>query len=107
MNSILEPPPPTRWNVINLGAGVQSSTMALMAAHHEIEPMPDFAVFADTGDEPTEVYRWLEKLEKMLPFPVYRVSKGILSADSLKIHRREDGSEYIRRLIPADSPLLK
>lgn len=28
-------------HVISLGAGVQSSTMALMAAHGEIEPMPE------------------------------------------------------------------
>ena len=35
--------------VISLGAGVQSTTMALMAAHGEIGPMPDCAIFADTG----------------------------------------------------------
>ena len=35
--------------VISLGAGVQSTTMALMAAHGEIEPIPDYAVLADTG----------------------------------------------------------
>src|SRR5688572_3380034 len=34
--------------IISLGAGVQSSTMALMAAHGEIQPMPDAAIFADT-----------------------------------------------------------
>jgi hypothetical protein len=27
---------------ISLGAGVQSSTMALMAAHGEITPMPEY-----------------------------------------------------------------
>ena len=35
--------------VISLGAGVQSTTMALMAAHGEIEPMPDLAIFTDTA----------------------------------------------------------
>lgn len=60
-------------NVISLGAGVQSSTMALMAAHGEITPMPDAAIFADTGAEPRKVYEWLDWLEKQLPFPVYRV----------------------------------
>ena len=39
-------------HIISLGAGVQSSTMALMAAHGEIGPMPDCAIFADTGAEP-------------------------------------------------------
>lgn len=38
-----------KLRVISLGAGVQSTTMALMAAHGEIGPMPDFALFADTG----------------------------------------------------------
>jgi hypothetical protein len=58
--------------VLSLGAGVQSTTLALMAAHGEI-PQPDFAVFADTGWEPAEVYRHLDRLEAALPFPVYRV----------------------------------
>jgi hypothetical protein len=57
-------------HIISLGAGVQSSAMALMAAKGEITPMPAFAVFADTGDEPIEVYTWLEKLRKLLPFRV-------------------------------------
>ena len=35
-------------NIISLGAGVQSSTMALMAAHGELTPQPDYAIFADT-----------------------------------------------------------
>ena len=59
-------------HVLSLGAGVQSTTMALMAAHGEIEPMPDCAVFADTGWEPSAVYehlRWLMS-PNVLPFPV-------------------------------------
>ena len=55
-------------HIISLGAGVQSSTMALMAACGEITPMPAFAVFADTGDEPQEVYDWLDWLMIRLPF---------------------------------------
>ena len=35
--------------IISLGAGVQSTTMALMAAHGEITPMPHCAIFALTG----------------------------------------------------------
>ena len=65
-------------HVINLGAGVQSSTMALMSACGEITPMPDFAIFADTQAEPAAVYRWLDWLESELPFPVYRVTAGSL-----------------------------
>lgn len=59
-------------HMISLGGGVQSSTMALMAAHGEIGPMPECAIFADTGWEPQEVYDWLDWIEKELPFPVYR-----------------------------------
>ena len=60
-------------HIISLGAGVQSSTMALMAAHGEITPMPDCAIFSDVGAEPQEVYDWLDHLETLLPFPVHRV----------------------------------
>jgi hypothetical protein len=66
-------------HIISLGAGVQSSTMALMAAHGEITPMPKCAIFADTQDEPQSVYTWLDWLEKELPFPVHRVTAGRLS----------------------------
>jgi hypothetical protein len=69
--------------VISLGAGVQSTTMALMAAHGEITPMPDCAIFADTQWEPKAVYEHLELLERLLPFPIYRVSKGNLRAAAL------------------------
>ena len=60
-------------NLISLGAGVQSSAMALMASAGEIEPMPDAAIFADTAAEPEYVYEWLDWLETQLPFPVHRV----------------------------------
>lgn len=65
--------------VISLGAGVQSTTMALMAAHGEITPMPSCAIFADTGWEPQAVYEHLQWLMSgMLPFPVHVVSGGDL-----------------------------
>lgn len=67
-----------RLRVISLGAGVQSTTLALMAARGEIGPMPDCAIFADTGAEPLAIYKHLDWLEKELPFPVYRVSAGNL-----------------------------
>lgn len=60
-------------HILSLGAGVQSSTLALMAANGRVTPMPNAAIFADTGAEPRHVYEWLDWLEKQLPFPVYRV----------------------------------
>lgn len=71
--------------VISLGAGVQSTTLALMAAEGEITPMPDAAVFADTGWEPPHVYTNLDLLEVLVPFPVYRVSAGNLRNDLLTL----------------------
>jgi hypothetical protein len=70
-------------DVISLGAGVQSTTMALMAAHGEITPMPNCAIFADTQSEPASVYRHLDWLERQLPFPVYRVTVGSLRDEIL------------------------
>ena len=67
--------------ILSLGAGVQSSTLALMAAKGEVTPMPDMAIFADTGYEPQAIYKWLEWLEKQLPFPVVRVSAGNIRDD--------------------------
>ncbi len=46
-----------KLRVLSLGAGVQSTTLALMAARGEIEA-PDCAIFADTGDEPAQVARF-------------------------------------------------
>jgi hypothetical protein len=60
-------------HVLSLGAGVQSSTVALMAARGEIGPMPECAIFADTGAEPRAVYEYLDWLEGQLPYPVHRV----------------------------------
>lgn len=69
---------PIRLRALSLGAGVQSTTMALMAAHGEVGPMPDCAIFADTGWEPKAVYEHLEWLmsPNVLPFPVHIVSGG-------------------------------
>jgi hypothetical protein len=65
--------------VISLGAGVQSTTMALMAcqAGRDLEDV-DCAIFADTGWEPQAVYDHLGWLQSYLPFPVHCVSLGNL-----------------------------
>jgi hypothetical protein len=73
-------------NVISMGAGVQSTVMALMASKGELTPMPDCAIFADTGWEPKAVMEHLDWLEKQLPFPVHRVSNGSLRDDVVANH---------------------
>ena len=89
-------------NIISLGAGVQSSTMALMAAHGEITPMPEFAVFADTQGEPKAVYTWLGWLEKQLPFPVHRVTRGSLAEDACRVRTAKvSGNNYTKHSIPS------
>lgn len=107
--SFLKPPPQTKYNVLSLGAGVQSSCMALMAAKGEITPMPDFAIFADTQAEPQSVYDWMDWLRNELPFPVYTVTNGNLTDESLNVHTRQRdsktgsgkiGDTYVNNVIP-------
>jgi hypothetical protein len=60
--------------ILSLGAGVQSTTLALMAAHGEIGHV-DCAIFADTQWEPRAVYvhlGWLAS-SNVLPFPIHIV----------------------------------
>lgn len=73
----------TKLRILSLGAGVQSTTLALMAAHGVIGPMPDYAIFADTGAEPAAVYEHLKWLRggNVLPFPVHVIKKGEMKAD--------------------------
>lgn len=80
--------------VLSLGAGVQSTTLALMAAHGEIEA-PDCAIFADTQSEPQSVYDHLDRLMSpdVLPFPVHIVTAGSLRqhiVDAMNGHIRMD-----------------
>lgn len=70
--------------VLSLGAGVQSSTLALMAARGDL-PRVDYAVFADTGWEPQAVYDWLAWLETQLPFEVVRVKRDGLDLGELAL----------------------
>ena len=88
-------------HILSLGAGVQSSTLALMAAAGEIEPMPECGIFADTQAEPQSVYRWLDYLEKQLPFQIYRVTAGNLAAESTRIRKSKTGTLYTKSFPPA------
>lgn len=87
--------------VLSLGAGVQSTTIALMAAVGEIEP-PDLAIFADTQSEPAAVLGHLWWLAGQLPYPLYVVSHGSLDADSTRIRTSvKSGFKGVKSLIPA------
>ncbi|MEU7975401.1 hypothetical protein AB0B48_25525 [Micromonospora sp. NPDC049089] len=75
---------------LSLGAGVQSSTLLLLAAQGTI---PGFtaAIFADTGWEPAAVYRHLDGLTgiaEQAGIEVVRVSAGDIRADALDPRHR-------------------
>ena len=84
---------PTR--VLSLGAGVQSSCLALMAEHGDYGfPKPDLAIFADTGWEPPEVYAHLDWLESQLSFEVVRVSAGSIK-DNILNGTNPEGQKFL------------
>lgn len=75
----------TPLRVLSLGAGVQSSTLLLMAVHGEISL--DRAIFADTQVEPASVYAYLETLVPIAEragIPVDVVTGGHLGQEVLR-----------------------
>ncbi len=66
--------------ILNLGAGVQSTAIFLMIMDGDLPPV-DFAIFADTGDEPKSVYQHLEKLKQMNAMEIVTVTQGNLGQD--------------------------
>ena len=93
----------SRWNlrgaqpyrVLSLGAGAQSTVLALMAdkGEHDL-PKPDIAIFADTGWEPPAVYEHLTWLETQLSYPVIRVNQGNIK-ENLMNGVMPNGSSFI------------
>ena len=91
---------------LNLGAGVQSTALYLMSIDGDEPEVPKFdaAIFADTQEEPDEVYRHLEWLEQQGGPPILRTTAGRLG-DALDQgsdgngNKRTDGGHYIS--IPA------
>lgn len=69
--------------VLSLGAGVQSTTMILLAEHGIID-RPIEAIFADTQWEPEAVYRHLAWLRTQTSIPIHHVTGGNLRRDALE-----------------------
>ena len=85
----------TPFRSLSLGAGVQSTVLALMAERGEYDlPKPDVAVFADTGWEPPAVYEHLDWLQEQLSFEVVRVSAGNIK-DNILEGTSPDGNNYL------------
>lgn len=78
------------WRVLNLGAGVQSTTVLMMMIEGVL-PKVDAAIFADTGWEPPRVYEhlwWLVEQASNAGIPVHCVSAGNIRADGLRSRMR-------------------
>jgi len=81
-----------RLRILSLGAGVQSSTILLMACKGLL-PKPDAAIFADTGWETTATYQhlaWLKvEAEKHgIPVIIVQSNKGSIFEWSLEAQLR-------------------
>jgi 3'-phosphoadenosine 5'-phosphosulfate sulfotransferase (PAPS reductase)/FAD synthetase len=72
--------------VLSLGAGVQSTSLLLLAAEGRL-PRLDAAIFADTGWEPRAVYEHLDRIEREVArpagIPILRVASGNIRDDAL------------------------
>lgn len=91
---------------LNLGAGIQSTALYLMSIDGDEPEVPKFdaAIFADTQEEPDEVYRHLEWLESQGGPPIIRTTAGRLGdaldqGSDASGNTRTDGGHYIS--IPA------
>lgn len=78
--------------MLSLGAGVQSTTLALMVASGDLPPI-DGAIFADTQWEPESVYQHLAWLMPLLPFPVHSVTAGDI-VQGIRNRRNTTGGRY-------------
>ncbi|MGW5053982.1 hypothetical protein [Actinokineospora sp. NPDC004072] len=90
MTTIHAAPPGPALRLLSLGAGVQSTTVLLLACEGVIPPF-DIALFADTGWEPRAVYANLDRLAAHAGrhgIPVRRVSGGNIRADALDPRHR-------------------
>ena len=84
-NAPVDPRPTPILRTLNLGAGTQSTAVALMHLEGILPPI-DAAIFADTGWEPQEVYDHLAKLRGCFEdagVPLLEVSNGNIRDDAL------------------------
>ena len=71
--------------VLSLGAGVQSSCLALMAQEGLTKHKPDYMIFADTGWEPSFVYEHVEYLKKAITIcPLITVERSNIREDLIR-----------------------
>jgi hypothetical protein len=81
------------YNVLSLGAGVQSTALYLKFARGEMPVKLDAAIFADTQEEPAAVYRHLEWLRSLGGPPILVGTRGKLGED-LRNGRNSTGGRF-------------
>ena len=72
--------------ILSLGAGIQSTTLALLLEQDALPgcPKPQAAIFADTFAELPHVYETLDWLEDKLSYPIIRTSFANLAKNTWK-----------------------
>lgn len=92
------------YRFLSFGAGVQSTALWLLLGQRKQEmeaklgPLPTAAYFADTGAEPDEIYRHLQRLQeiaerKSMYIPIHVCKKDGLSLAETML--RKDGSRFL------------
>lgn len=91
------------------GAGRQSTAISLLI-HQGVLPKPDVVLFSDTGEEPDEVYRHLDRVQRELYEPIglelRRVSHGKLGDDILSPYAFATMPAYTLELTPTKRGFL-
>ncbi len=78
--------PKTHVDILSLGAGKQSTALALLFELGLVPglPKPKWAIFADTKAEAPHVYRTLDWLQELISYEIIRVSWGDLARNTWK-----------------------
>jgi len=85
------------YHVLNLGAGVQSTMLYVLAVQkHEVMPPLDYAIFADTGEEPVAVYAHLKWLQSLDGPEILIRSAGSRLGDDLKYGTSPSGTRILK-----------
>ena len=80
--------------IISLGAGVQSTILALLSDREELVPKVDACIFADTQCEPKAIYHHLDWLEEEISISIHRVTAGDLKNDVIN-GKNSSGGDFI------------
>lgn len=91
------------YRVISLGLGTQSSALYAMAARGEIEA--DIAVFADTQNEPADVYEYRDELTAKFgsEIPLITITRGNLAQDIMDAIDRDKSFRFPPMFMSADT----